>query len=496
MEKKFNKEQISLYLEAEDQEIREAAFGYLLRNIVNNDYPMFQMAEVLYYKEKILEKTTEDIIVNIGKQLNDEKEIQRFIQMSYWFQQQPLYICKILEVNHNSHLEKSGLEILAQAVANVFIPKECYQYLIEQTTDGNKKAQDILSEMLYHHPDTELEPLLHVMEQRTSSTNIPFLISVVKQNDNEKNLLPLVKFIKNCCYKNIYDAIELKKLFSISINHYIKTPIISYELFRSIFSVLEQINVDNDNWKKFCELLFCRIDDENPLIREKKVDLLKKFVAQTKDYQFVIKLLSQNINNTLLKRVILLIIHSFMVQISKKQGKENASYVEYKNFVLKFIKAQGAKFDKSDFEYVNCILNLNKDDKEYQQSIMTELLASCQKTSIQIDCLLHYAALYKQHSIMILELIDWNGCQLTAPLLSRLLFNYKNSKKTAEIKTYLTIFEQLSKCDNIPIDTKSLLAEKITKISFSEKQLIEYPNIANKIKWYKERQQLLEALNN
>lgn len=497
MEKNFNKEQIISLINSNDDEIKEAAFGYIIRNIVKNDAPMFQMSEVLRCKEKLSDKTVANVIIHIGRNLKEESEIQRFIQMSYWFCEQPFYISKVLEDNHNAYFEERGLDILSKLAQQTVVPEACYQYLMIKSICGDEDCKNVLLHILHQHPNVELDNMLDIAKQRNWPDTLFVLKKIVQRNHNENNLKSVLRYVDYAFNDLNYDVTELKKLFIEVVQHYDSFVTISYETFGLIISLSYKLKVDEEDFKQIAEYLICRISNENPLIREKKMDLLTKVIDKTQDYLFVLKLLTQNLPNTLLKRVILLSIYTFMEKFSKKREKQDIMLLnKYKDFVVQFIKTQGSKFDKGDFEYIRCILNLNKDDKKYIQVVTSALAKICQQTAIQVNCLLHCAVIYKQNAVNVLQFVDWNSCPLEQSVLYSLQINYKNSKKAAEKKAYLTIFEQLSQCQDLEPLINILLGEILTKLNFTSKTIQDYPAIIAKIKWYKERQQILDALNN
>lgn len=496
MEKKFNKEQIISFINSNDDEIKEAAFSYIIRNIVKNDTPMFQMSEVLQCKEKLSDKTAAEIIIQIGRTLKEEKEIQNFIQMSYWFCEQAYYISKVLENNYNAYFEQQGLEILSKQDPQATVPEACYQYLMIKSICGDEDCQNVLLHILHQHPKIELDNMLDIAKQKNWPATLSVLKKIVQSNQNESNFKSILRYIDYAFRDFGYEVTEFKKLFIEVVQHYDRVITISYETFGLIVSLCDKLKVDEEDFKHIAEHLICHTSNENPLIREKKIDLLKKVVTQTKDYLFVLELLTQNLQNTLLKRVILLSVYTFMEKFSQRTAKQDVVLLnKYKDYVVQLIKMQGSKFDKGDFEYIRCILNLNKDDKKYIQSVTNELAKICQQTSIQVNCLLHYAVIYKQNAVNLLQFVDWKSCPIEQSVLYRLEFNYKNSKKTAERKAYLTIFDQLSQCQDLEPHINILLGEILTKLNFISRTIQDYPAIIDKIKWYKERQQLLEALN-
>ncbi len=495
MEKKFTKEQISLYLETEDQEIREAAFGYIIRDFVKNDTAMYQMSEILLYQEKISENTMTQIILSIGKELTEEQDIQRFIQMSYWFCEQASYICKILEQNKNPYLKKKGLEILAKLPQQAYISDACFSYLMEQTITGNNVCQKILFDIVQHHPQMGLEVLLKIAEQINKQQSIPILMTIVGFNYNTNNLFLILQYIDNCIRDQSCGIITLKTFFIQTIKHYNSYSKMSHSQFNLLVNLCNKLKIDYSDLKEITKQLFSLANNDNPLIREKKIELLKQVVILTKDYQLAIDILLSFINKPILKRVIVLSAYIIVEQIRKYEDPESSIYETYKDFILQFIKKQGSNFDKSDFEYIYGILNLNKSDKNYLQTVTTQLGTICQKTPMQIDCLLRYVTIYNQYASNVLELINWQTCPIDAAVLYHLAFNYKNTKKDIDRKIYLDIFSQLAIRTTLSLDKEILLSEILAKLNFMTKKQIEYPNIQNKINWYKERQQLLAKLN-
>lgn len=493
----FSKEQIISYLESNDQEICEAAFGYALRDIVKNEIPLFEVPDILHYKDKIPALKQKNIIIDLGKQLKDPNDIRRFVNMSYWFPDQATYICKVLEDNHHPYLERHGLEILAKLAATTTIPYDCYQYLITQIMAGNKNYQKLLfDKILPQHPDIPLDKLLEAAQQKQWSLTISILMEIVRHNKNEKDLLPILQYIDNCCRRNAYDEKSLQQFFCSTLEHYNQqAPIkISYQIFMLIFLLSNELKIDDKDLKQIAPQLIYRTDNENPLIREKKADLLKFVAKKTKDYPFVLDILSKIMTDATAKRIVLLTLYALMELIADEATQNDDLQSKYKDTVLKFIRLQGKNFDKSDFEYIRNILNQNKADEEFVQSALQELVNNCQKTAVQIDCLLHYSITYKQYSINLLKFIDWKKCPLEPMVLYRLLSNYKNSKDIAEKRAYEQIFAQLSECSDLATDINILLGEIVCKLNFSAEQKKEYPSIAGKIKWYQERQQILEAL--
>ena len=119
MEKKLNKEQIISCLKSNDQEIREASFGYIIRDIVENEVSDFQIAEILNYTDTISTEEKDNIICKIGKSITSAKEIQRFIRISYWFPNQLQYLGEILNSTQNPVENESLNAILVGADGEV-----------------------------------------------------------------------------------------------------------------------------------------------------------------------------------------------------------------------------------------------------------------------------------------------------------------------------------------------------------------------------------------
>lgn len=493
MEKeKFTKEQILSYLESKDKEICEAAFGYMLRNIVKNNIPMFQMSDVLQHKSKIPDRSRTEIITNIGKQLNEEQEINHFIKMSYWFYEQPLYICKVLNENHNAYFEKCGLEILTKLAPLSYIPDECYQYLTTRALAENETCLNTLLEILRYRPNAELNCFLDMAKQRNRPQTISILTTIIQKNHNDKNLLPILQYISNCYQNKSYADDMLENLFDTAIKQYNGASKISYEAFNLIIYLCDKLKMKKEDLMQLTIRIIGNVSNDNPQIREKKVTLLKKVASLTNDYDFVLRVLCANIKDKSFKRIILLSVYAFWEQVEAQE----TLYSKYKGFILKFIEVQGANFDKSDFEYIQSILNQCKEDEGYYRKLICKLANCCRETSRQIENLLYYADINKKYSINFLQFIDWEFCPLEQAVLYRLINNYNNSEHVREKQIYMQILEQLSECEDLETDINILLGNILSKQKFSPEQLTQYPNIAKKIDEYKERQKILEALNN
>ena len=112
MEKNLTKAKLISYLQSEDQEISQAAFGYVIRDIIHNVHPLLQMPEVIKYSRHISFARKEEILLEISSKLQGYQEISHFIQLSYWYPNQLFLISRFLETTLDANLEAKLLEII------------------------------------------------------------------------------------------------------------------------------------------------------------------------------------------------------------------------------------------------------------------------------------------------------------------------------------------------------------------------------------------------
>ena len=219
MEKKLNKEQIISCLKSNDQEIREASFGYIIRDIVENEVSDFQIAEILNYTDTISTEEKDNIICKIGKSITSAKEIQRFIRISYWFPNQLQYLGEILNSTQNPEFEKQALNILKKAEVHSKMPKICCQYLTQKAIRGDAECTSILFDIIQNQKDFPIEILVKISQQEMCPESVIFIENIIQKISKLKNIQAILEYINECLQKKKISKKLLRNLYYTTIMH-------------------------------------------------------------------------------------------------------------------------------------------------------------------------------------------------------------------------------------------------------------------------------------
>lgn len=489
MEKNFSKEMLISYLQAEDQEINQAAFGYVIRDIIKHTSPLFQMPEIVQYSSKISFGRKEEILLAISSKLEESSEILRFIELSYEYPNQLLLICRFLDKNIDSNTEANLLKIIKEEKNISKIPDICYQILLKKALLGNTEYQKVLETLLDKNTNYLMTDLIGIIQEEKKLNALVLLGRLIQKNSNGNNLYSLLRCIEKYIREDEKD-IASKILLQI-VTQYAASPEMNRQAVDLILALIscqnKQKNVKNVVQKEILKTLIINIKETHFLAMEDIILAFSRFVKEQHTYSFALSLLKETILEKKFKRANILWLTEFIVCT-----ESNGALLDEFLFLLKrFITQMGAYFDKSDMEHLKKVFNLCQ-KKSYLSELLDEILKKCQKTSFQIEMLLIYAETYPTYRPKILTTIDWLTCPVSSAIPYKLQFFFEEEKDN---EIYLNIFEKLvsRKTDNSYLYQQ--YGKMLSEFNLSEEKIKKYKGIAKQIKNYQERQNLLLLLN-
>ncbi len=489
MEKNLTKAKLISYLQSEDQEISQAAFGYVIRDIIHNVHPLLQMPEVIKYSRHISFARKEEILLEISSKLQGYQEISHFIQLSYWYPNQLFLISRFLETTLDANLEAKLLEIIGDKKNTSNIPSICYQALLKKALLGHAECKRMLELLLDLNPDYLMKDLIEIIQKETSLEALALLERLVQNNENDNNLMPLLQCMEK--YVKIHKEDIVNQILLKFVTQYAGSPAMNrYE----VDTILRLINQDCENehvkfftQKEILKTLIFNVKETYSLAMEDIIQAFSQFITEQKAYPFALEIIKETVSQKKYKRANILWLAEFMVSVHE----DNSLFDEFVILLKEFIIKIGKNFDKSDMERLKIVLQLCQ-KKLYLSELLKEILKQCQETSFQIEMLLVYAENYPTHRQKIIKAINWQVCPISSVIPYKLQLFYEKDKNNG---IYLDIFNKLVLRPNIDSYLMQQYGKMLSEFNLSEDTLKKYAGIAKQIKEYQERQNLLELLN-
>lgn len=486
MEKKFSKENLISYLQTKDQEINQAAFGYVIRDIIKNNFPLFQISEVIQFSKHIPLEKKEEILLKIGSSIQKEQEISHFIEISYWHPNQLRLISHFLDIPIAYDIEEKLLEIIKNEKNTSKIPDVCYQTLLKKALPGHTECQKVLEDILDKNPSYLMADLIEIIQENQSLKALVLLERMLQNNHNGNNLFYLLQCIEKYIKKNEKNVVG-QILLKIVIQ-YADTPELNRQ---TVDLILEQIKhlpdyINNSIQKEILKTLIFNIKETDFLAMEDIILAFSKFVREQRAYSYALEILKETFNQKKFKRANILWLSEFIILVEKN----DFLFKEFMSVMNGFIICMGKNFDKSDMEYLKNVIQLCQ-KKSYLSKLLKEILEHCQETSFQIEMLLVYAETYAPYKQKILKSIDWHTCPISSTILYKLQLLYNKDRD----EIYLDILNQLILRKTSDFCLLQQYGRLLSEFNLSEEELKKHTVLAKQIRMYQERQNLLESLN-